>query len=321
MPTTPTHRCSCQSAYIIGTPPMSCAASTYLHMPSFARNLGASLSVALFFSSVFLYLNARPLLVYYSTRLHCFLLYGARLHYLFFFQAFPGGRPSFCISLDKHGPYDFVSYARIAAGLPAFPSPPPVEGEPFPSRGVDEPACQWAAEGICEEESGGCFEECSEESSVKQLVEPSVHERWEDLRHDSEGLRAVVTYLEMRLSKYPQWGSDGGDGKCSGGDGGSCAGSGGRSAEVATDNDYGACGITTVEEETRVSSERRCPVYIWCSCSKCIVISCWYTIGFFLGLPVLQYRTCDEATMAALSGVAILDDPRLSQRRPSQRYL
>ncbi|CAM9338656.1 unnamed protein product, partial [Laminaria digitata] len=61
-------------------------------------------------------------------------------------EAFPGGRPSFCISLDKHGPYDFVLYVRIAAGLPAFPESPPVGIEPCSSRGVDELSCQWAAE-------------------------------------------------------------------------------------------------------------------------------------------------------------------------------
>eukprot|EP00903_Cladosiphon_okamuranus_P008005 g7724.t1 len=31
---------------------------------------------------------------------------------------FPLGRPMFCISLRRNGPYDFVSYARIMAGLP-----------------------------------------------------------------------------------------------------------------------------------------------------------------------------------------------------------
>ncbi|CAM9367048.1 unnamed protein product, partial [Pylaiella littoralis] len=36
-------------------------------------------------------------------------------------EAFPAGRPMFCISLRRHGPYDFVSYARIMAGLSALP--------------------------------------------------------------------------------------------------------------------------------------------------------------------------------------------------------
>lgn len=156
-------------------------------------------------------------------------------------KAFPGGRPSFCISLDKYGPYDFASYVRIATGLPAFPEPPLDTGEPYSGREVDETSCQ--------------------RSTEEGSAERSVHERWEILRHDPQGLAAVVAYLETRLSKYPRslvWGGDGGRGGCGSGDGCSCGGSGGENVWAATENGGDACGAMTAQGESRVSCERRC---------------------------------------------------------------
>lgn len=135
-----------------------------------------------------------------------------------------------------------MSYARIAAGLPAFLEPPPVGDEPCSNREVDEPSCLRGAE--------------------EGSAERSVHERWETLRHDPQGLEAVVAFLETRLSKYPRpplvGGSDG-DGD---GDGGSCDGSGGENDGAATENGGDARGARTAEEESRVSSERRCSAHV-----------------------------------------------------------
>lgn len=136
-------------------------------------------------------------------------------------------------------------YVRIAAGLPAFPESPPVGVEPCSSRGVDELSCQWAAE--------------------DGFAERPVHERWESLRHDPQGLVAVVAYLEARLSKYPRslvGGSDGEGGACNDGEGGGCGGSGGENAGTTMENGGDVCGAITAEEETWVSSERRCPARV-----------------------------------------------------------
>lgn len=84
----------------------------------------------------------------------------------------------FCISLGKNGPYDFVPYARIKAGLPPSPATDAVsENTAVSSAGV----------------------------GVTVGQDYVVHDRWQNLyRDDPEGLRAVVDFLEARLTGYPR---------------------------------------------------------------------------------------------------------------------
>ena len=183
-----------------------------------------------------------------------------------------------------------MSYVRIAAGLPAFPEPPPVEGEPCARRGVGEPSCRWTTE--------------------DDLAERSVHERWEKLRHDPQGLVAVVVYLETRLSKYPRslvGGSDGEGGRCGDGDGGICGGSGGENVGVATRNSGDACGAMTAEEESRVSSERHCPGHL-----KVRSVTPFSLVG-----RCVRYSVCIRRAYinwGTLTDVTVLNDPKKHHR-------
>ncbi|CAM9869437.1 unnamed protein product [Ectocarpus sp. 4 AP-2014] len=136
-------------------------------------------------------------------------------------EAFPMGRPMFCISLRSNGPFDFVPYVRIIAGLPAV-----ADEERLSPNDDDRGSCS-SSVGFAStdadhgEESHFPFvpvtrvdydEEPRARSSNPEEMwsgrAPSdggsgVHERWQSLSNDAEGLRAVVQALKLRLSGYP----------------------------------------------------------------------------------------------------------------------
>lgn len=143
-------------------------------------------------------------------------------------QAFPDGRPLFCISVGKNGPYDFVPYARIKAGLP-------------PSPATDAVSKNTA---VSSTEEGDAVEQ-----------DHVVHDRWQNLyRDDPEGLRAVVDFLEARLMGYPRSSVRGGGSggmRCSG-DGDNCGVCGGEGVDGSQRGDSEAS-LATVERGIRVS--------------------------------------------------------------------
>lgn len=167
------------------------------------------------------------------------------------FQAFPLGRPMFCISLRRNGPYDFVSYARIMAGLPpTLPEHHQQQGDPAsmssgdhgdgadvaasssigsgasspeherharsPSSDRDHPefarsfsTCPTgaAAAPSSERDQYQCGRSTARTDSngpgpIPSGGAPGVHRRWEALRGDPEGLRAVLDALVARLEGY-----------------------------------------------------------------------------------------------------------------------
>ncbi|CAM9471997.1 unnamed protein product, partial [Ectocarpus sp. 12 AP-2014] len=137
-------------------------------------------------------------------------------------EAFPMGRPMFCISLRSNGPFDFVPYVRIIAGLPAV-----ADEQRLSPNDNDRGSCCSSSVGFAStdtdhgEESHFPFmpvtrvdydEEPRARSSKPEETwsgrAPSdgghgVHKRWRSLPNDAEGLRAVVHALKLRLSGYP----------------------------------------------------------------------------------------------------------------------
>ncbi|CAB1120349.1 unnamed protein product [Ectocarpus sp. CCAP 1310/34] len=127
----------------------------------------------------------------------------------------------FCISLRSNGPSDFVPYVRIIAGLPA------VAGEQRLSpNDTDRGSCSSSVGFASTDTDHGeerhfpfmpvtrvdYDEEPRARSSKPEETWPGrapsdggsgVHERWQSLSTDAEGLREVVHALKLRLSRYP----------------------------------------------------------------------------------------------------------------------
>ncbi|CAM9429932.1 unnamed protein product, partial [Ectocarpus sp. 6 AP-2014] len=136
-------------------------------------------------------------------------------------EAFPMGRPMFCISLRSNGLFDFVPYVRIMAGLPAV-----ADQQRLVPNDYDRGSCS-SSVGFASvdtdhgEDSHFPFmpvtrmdydEEPRARSSNPEETRPGrapsdgdsgVHERWKSLSNDAEGLMAVVHALKLRLSSYP----------------------------------------------------------------------------------------------------------------------
>ncbi|CAM9184413.1 unnamed protein product, partial [Ectocarpus fasciculatus] len=182
-------------------------------------------------------------------------------------EAFPMGRPAFCISLRSNGPFDFVPYVRIMAGLSAVADQQRLIPNDY-HRGSCSSSVSFASTDTDHgDESHFPFmpvtrmdydEEPQARTSKPEETWPGrapsdgdsgVHESWQSLSNDAEGLRAVVHALKLRLSGYPTvplgLADDGGD-VVIGGDGSS---GGAKESEggAASDHSHGKAPSCTTE--------------------------------------------------------------------------
>ncbi|CAM9380643.1 unnamed protein product, partial [Ectocarpus sp. 8 AP-2014] len=136
-------------------------------------------------------------------------------------EAFPMGRPMFCISLRSNGPSDFVPYVRIMTGLPAVADQQRLVPNDYDRGSCSSSVGFASADTDHGEDSHFPFvpvtrmdydEEPRARSSNPEETWPGrapsdggsvVHERWQSLSNDAEGLRAAVHALKLRLSGYP----------------------------------------------------------------------------------------------------------------------
>lgn len=188
------------------------------------------------------------------------------------------GRPVFCISLRRNGPFDFVTHVRIMAGLSAVADQQRLVPKDY-DRGSCSSSVSFASTDTDHgEESRFPFmpvtrmnydDEPHARTSKPEETWPGrapsdgdsgVHERWQSLSDDAEGLRAVVHALKLRLSGYPTGSlglaDDGGEVVIGDGSGGDAEESEGR---VASDHSHGkvpSC-TTEVKEAIRVSDPKR----------------------------------------------------------------